>query len=248
MVIRLILLFSNNNNNKNATFASRCLTLTIFIQFNRETKKHQMADERRKRGLKERFYLLEEQKDEAKGFVKFCVSGKTGRVYSIKCTKKHGIKSCTCPDHQGRNTKCKHMWFIQERVLKSDEETAYAIAITRPSKDESVEAPESILNEYKKRKMNENNSDAKTERRKWIDEECPICYEPMLESEETEWCKNQCGNSVHLGCWKTYTNSTQKHDCVWCRKSMICKDKQNVDSKYIKLDVGVESDEEWWRN
>jgi uncharacterized Zn finger protein len=75
-----------------------------------------IMDARRRRGNRERLYLLEEEKSDEKT-VKYQVSGSTGRVYELCCKDGLGVISCTCPDKKMNGTPiCKHMYFIMVKV------------------------------------------------------------------------------------------------------------------------------------
>jgi hypothetical protein len=109
-----------------------------------------------------------------------------------------------------------------------------------------VEAPKEILEQYKKRKRGD--SEDLVNRKKWIDQECPICFEKMTEAEPTTWCRYVCGNSFHTSCFDQWLKNSGK-TCVLCRSEIDKKSKRTHQIvanglEYVKLDVGVDSDNE----
>lgn len=48
-------------------------------------------------------------------------------------------------------------------------------------------------------------------RRKPIDDECPVCQEPLASSSRADivWCKAQCGTNLHRACWAEWERSSR---------------------------------------
>ncbi|CAG8753882.1 18138_t:CDS:2, partial [Dentiscutata erythropus] len=75
-------------------------------------------------------------------------------------------------------------------------------------------------------------------KRRPIDGDCPICYEP-LKPEEVDtivWCRGGCGNNIHKDCFTQWKNTRNigigygRVTCVFCRKDW----KENLSERFTK--------------
>jgi hypothetical protein len=122
------------------------------------------------------------------------------------------------------------------------------------AKSKEFLASKIVVEEYqKKRKQIEEGEESKnktTERKIYVDEDCPICYEKMTANDSISWCHYVCGNNMHTECFDVWTR-TGGQTCPWCRSSMLPPSKKqkvnesNLEQTYINVSsVGVEGDPE----
>jgi len=171
------------------------------------------ARERLERSGDARIYLI--RQPEADPYT-FEVCGTTSRLYFVRL---HASKpTCTCPDHEYRKNRCKHIYFVLTRCLRMTR----AVAVRREFDAATIE---SFLSRWAQSRhasaVGAPVASARPDDRKPFDgEPCPICLDDMREAAlDTTWCREQCGRSVHVGCFALW----QKHrggTCVYCRAPM----------------------------
>lgn len=194
-------------------------------------------DERRERAFVHRLKLIKEKlKDNG---VLYNVLGTTGNVYSVIMLLNGVIDSCTCPDHQSKGNYCKHQYFIQERVLKTEKhenDIRIAIALSRLENkfflidDDGILAPEKVIQEYKKKRKR-----TMVERKSVKNRECPVCFE-SLEQDDVIYCDSSCGQPIHKKCFTDWTLAN-KSTCVYCRTDMY--DDSKKQQSYINLEYAI---------
>lgn len=191
-----------------------------------------MSEQRRERGLTQRLFLLSTEKT-SENCIQFKVSGSTGNIYNI-CLFKDVTKktTCTCPDYRNRLSKCKHIFFILERVLaKSSNRWKEASRILKSTRDipicndeDSRATAEMIQQALKCRKLNEQDKSSSepiyVSQKSVQDEDCGVCLEAMdAEKEPLVWCKTGCGKSMHEQCYHQLDKFTKgSSKCPYCRK------------------------------
>ena len=135
------------------------------------------ASSRRMRGSSQRLFLLEEEYTPKRmkttilstsasvdsistlDYFHYAVQGTTNNIYNISFIS-NGKWTCTCPDYKTRSTACKHIYFIQDRVLSAGTRSLWNKATDRISKKTKNTTPEEkeilaqpeIIEYYKKRK------------------------------------------------------------------------------------------------
>lgn len=187
-----------------------------------------------------RLYLLATQKKH--DYIEFSVMGTSGNVYEILLYPYGAIKKCTCPDHVHRKKFCKHMFFVQDRVLNEVEAPKrWNVALKRIEDSERTAnfyAPGNLISAYNKI-VNSDHEQTEVKQREFIDQECVICLEIMTKEDQLVWCKRVCGNSVHRSCyenWRKHNKST----CVHCRNDWIDNNNKNeTQERYINLESYV---------
>lgn len=183
-------------------------------------KKHrtscpQQTSQRIERARTQTMYLLtkDEEVDMQALSCKFVVLGSTGNVYDVVIQRK---PSCTCPDHR-RGNLCKHILFVLLKVMgvPADSPMIYQAAWIGTELQEMFEGMKSrfqnvsgrvmanrlVQETYEKLKRGEevNVKPAGVPRRTENDD-CPICFDPLQSSENTTYCRLQCGANFHQKC------------------------------------------------
>ncbi|KAL3139925.1 hypothetical protein ABBQ38_004215 [Trebouxia sp. C0009 RCD-2024] len=174
---------------------------------------------------------------------KFSVLGATANVYEVTVGRH---PDCSCPDFQKGNI-CKHYLFVMLRVLRLDhadplvwqralmkKEAQQVLGGTRSTRaDADVLADQSVISHYRRLTGKDTASTSSSaagpaglaSKQRPIEGECAICYDslkadaPGLEDKIT-FCQ-ECGNNVHVECFKRWTASKkstgQSVTCVYCR-------------------------------
>ncbi|CAG8742719.1 4636_t:CDS:2, partial [Acaulospora morrowiae] len=79
------------------------------------------------------------------------------------------------------------------------------------------------------------------QKRRPIEGDCPICYEPLDEKQRYKivWCKSGCGNNIHKECFVKWGKSKgyyRKITCVYCRVEWkVDADGEMSDEGYLNL-------------
>lgn len=158
---------------------------------------------RRTRAQTQRILLVKVESDDEK--IEYSILGTTGTIYTVKqCPKARRYFDCSCPDSKMRRVDCKHIYFVQDRVLKGDLNFVKA-----KERLEKVDIEAALWSTAEP---------AIVEQREWIGQDCAICIEEMSEQEPVYWCRTSCGQSVHDSCWKRWCQ-VRGPTCVYCRKS-----------------------------
>lgn len=195
-----------------------------------------LSEPRLQRALTERQALLWSNRQE--GSAVWQIYGQTDD-YTVEANAQAKSFTCTCPDFSQRGATCKHMFFVLVRVLGVEpdilrtlewEGLAALLSVYQPS-----EAKEDKEEQGQKCKPG-------VQERAWIGQDCPICMCPMEEGESRVICTEQCGNSVHAGCFKKWS-SRKGSKCVLCRAPIPVKVKGK--GKRRREEYESNEDEEW---
>ena len=197
----------------------------------------QQQKARLSRALSQRLFLLsspsvvvnDEFGEEDSISLSYEVLGTTDNVYNVTLCR---TPSCTCPDFIQNKNRCKHIYFILYRHLHVPDSSSLLFQSTY-----TVQEFKSILSRHQRINGESKTSeieDSKTLQKKPTekptlqqkvileDDDCAICCENLQASKETLiWCKNQCGNSLHLTCFQKWARVLQKQreivTCPLCR-------------------------------
>jgi hypothetical protein len=201
-----------------------------------------MSFARKQRGATQNIFLIETIIDDSNDNTerKYVVMGSTGNVYNVIIKD---VPECTCPDYMTRGKRCKHIYFILIRVMKSTNEDQEEY-----SKDELHEMfnniPQVMNNlivdnktktTYEKLKQSNKLSKSKPETttidQKNTDDLCPVCLDDLDNGDDLDYCKFSCGKPIHIVCYGMWT---KKHpmNCIFCKKSWIQKE---TASQYVNL-------------
>lgn len=193
--------------------------------------------ERKTRGIKQNLFLIEMKNNSEKYEKEFMVMGSTGNVYVVIIGE---IPTCTCPDFITRNKRCKHIYFILIRVMKSKNEDC-EIYTENDLKEMYKNIPiitsnllvdEKIKKNYDKLKLKnkfEFTNDSLINKKETNDI-CPICLEDLENGEILDYCKYSCGKSIHKICFSMWCKQ-KKANCVYCRADWF----KNKSSPYINI-------------
>lgn len=149
--------------------------------------------ERRQRAAEQRILLLTTVEDpDHPSTRKFHILGSTGTRYWVTGCAELDEWKCTCRDFTFRHQKCKHIFFVEDRVLRSN------LPPLSGSSKEAKPPPREVDTQ----------------------QECPICFEVLIEEGVSlDHCPH-CRNSFHLPCLTRWLRSktNNSHSCPLCRK------------------------------
>lgn len=148
------------------------------------------------------------------------IAGSTGNVYTVYISH---LPSCTCRDYFHRKRQCKHISYILNNVLKAPQHLCIQdallttelkqIAATAPPIPTVIEPVEEAGN-----------------KRKPLDDDCPICCMNFEAGEDVVWCQASCGNNVHQACFNEWSRVLkQQHRTVTCPFCRTVWDKGAID-------------------
>jgi hypothetical protein len=175
--------------------------------------------QRLQKSLSEKISLLSAYQRETSW--EFEVRGQSASVYKQELTAT--TFSCTCPDHQGKKTFCKHLLFLVARVALQFERAA-SISEQATSWNEEVYAAcvpswVSRLSHLISDVVPSVESDSKNKEKPEGD--CPICFEELENVKETVRCETTCHKWFHRVCMKRWVenseNSENSPTCPMCR-------------------------------
>lgn len=164
------------------------------------------------------------------------VMGTTGNVYTVKIKN---VPECTCPDHQTRNSRCKHIYFVLLRIMKladagennySNEELLEMFQ-NIPVITNNLMATVNAQIKYKDLKENDIKKNI-TINQQPLDDSCPICLDDLTNGEEIDYCKFSCGKNVHTLCFQMWCRKQPNLSCIYCRSSWNIQKSSN---EYINL-------------
>jgi len=146
---------------------------------------------------------------------KFLVLGASGSPYTVKIGE---YSRCTCPDFETNNNICKHMYFIVLRILKSKTVRKKNSKNTLKKMFDNI--PTFLENDLfvnQKAKNDFQNSGRKIMIvPQKFDDVCPICLEDATKNQTLDYCKYQCGKSVHRDCLNIWIKKTKVQKCLFC--------------------------------
>ena len=173
------------------------------------------TDQRRKRALEQKIYLINCACDDDNNQIVFTILGTTGVEYLVSVQKSPRGITCTCPDYVGRcegsGYYCKHIYNVLFKVLGFHSQSNPSIRAVL------TQAAEFVLSKAKVAKVTRESQEVKV--RDYVGSDCAICYEPMAKDAHVFSCTRTggCGNSVHRDCWDVWVKKNKT--CVYCRLS-----------------------------
>jgi hypothetical protein len=188
---------------------------------------------RRERGLHQKLFLIETKND-----YEYLIMGLTGNVYAVNI--KIGKPTCTCPDHTTRQNRCKHIYFVLDRILriKNSDKEEYTnddlinFKNNKNSIDKNVCVKDHIRDRYHKLEQKKNKNITVTIDDSKLDDLCPLCLDDLDNGEEIDWCKADCGKPIHKLCFKI-CSPKYGAKCPYCNKQW--NPPEQNDSTYINL-------------
>ncbi len=195
---------------------------------------------RKQRGKTQSIFLIETIIDDKELERKYVVMGLTGNIYNVTIKN---APECTCPDFITRGNRCKHIYFVLIRVMKTKNEDKniynkkelYDMFNNIPNIMGNLIINDELRNTYEKLKQENklnsvSNGEIKNVDQKGTDDLCPICLDELENGDELDYCKYSCGKGIHKICYSMWTKQ-HSTNCVFCRASWICKENSN----YINL-------------
>lgn len=170
-------------------------------------------DIRAERAKTQKLYLINRNVDNDSAT--FDVMGSRGVSYVVELS---GVPSCTCPDHETRGTRCKHILFILIRIFN------LADPYQKKFTDEEIKG---YLKRYKDNvkklnvKVNIANGQIEVDI-KGLDDDCAICLDPVQNGEKYLYCKRSCGRCLHSDCFDMYSKHKHSTKCVYCANDFVC--------------------------
>jgi predicted nucleic acid-binding Zn finger protein len=184
-----------------------------------------MTEQRIERALNQKLCLINQEKRNDE--IEYSIMGTTGNIYSIIINKRD-IWKCSCPDYLNRKRDCKHILFLQMKVLNSskwNEISKYNLS------DLWIEKDLKQKYETKKRKLCTKEEEInKKDLRK--NDNCGICFELINEEDNIFGCPF-CKNILHQFCWNQWLKVN--NSCVFCRKKQKISSKEDNNDSYINL-------------
>ncbi|KAK3694194.1 SWIM zinc finger protein [Podospora appendiculata] len=113
------------------------------------------------------------------------LTGSTGNIYTVEIARQ---PTCDCP-HSLKGNQCKHVVYVLARVLRAKFEYTYQLALLSTELQGIFAHAPPVAAE----------DDSKSNNRKPVDGDCPICFSEM-EPEEgggeaVVWCRAACGQN-----------------------------------------------------
>ena len=180
-----------------------------------------LGGSRKQRAFQQPIYLLKMHPTTNQIQRKFDVMGTTGNRYLVTIGEN---VSCSCPDNSQNNNTCKHIYFIMLRVMKivgNVRKRYKEVRLTEMFKsiphwiDNGVGFDKTVQKNF----ANQFNS-VKVEQK--FDDICPVCLEDITGgSKSVDYCKYNCGKSVHRTCYKVWSDVSKKDNCLFCMQPWI---------------------------
>ncbi|KAI1073537.1 hypothetical protein F5B20DRAFT_501261 [Whalleya microplaca] len=166
------------------------------------------------RATSQRFYIL----GRTRGGTAQCpeesveLTGSTGNIYVVHIAEQ---PKCSCP-HARAGNQCKHILYVMSRVLHARFDLVYQLALLSTELQEIFEhAPPIDGGDGSGAKKDDKN-------RKALEGDCPICFMPFEDAEDTVYCQAQCGQNIHKECFEMWAATKRKSagdqvTCPMCR-------------------------------
>lgn len=169
---------------------------------------------KKQRAFSQPIYLIRMEKKTSDYEREFLVLGTTGNKYHIIIGEN---SSCSCPDFEDNGNICKHLYFIVLRVLKG-------VTVRRKYNKDTLRImfdniPKFLDNDLfvdKKAYDLFHNVNVKPVDQKF-DDLCPVCLEDVSRSQKLNYCKYECGKSIHSMCFNMWSENTGIMKCLFCR-------------------------------
>ncbi|RYP07330.1 hypothetical protein DL764_002582 [Monosporascus ibericus] len=165
------------------------------------------------RATSQRFYVLGRSRagtDDQSPEELIEMTGSTGNIYYVHISQ---LPTCTCP-HATKGNQCKHMIYVMARVLRARFDLVYQLALLPSELREifSHAPPIEISDKHNAKERQEEKN------RKAIDGDCPICFTPFEDRDDTVYCRAQCGQNMHTECFEMWaaTKRASARDRVTC--------------------------------
>ncbi len=133
------------------------------------------------------------------------IVGTRGDLYRVFI---NATPECDCMDFQRRKSICKHILFVYHKLLHLDSDTITELNYPLQGR---------VLKAWILRLSERQNEPHESKRKDWKEqEECPICLEAFVESEQLLYCAKTCGTNFHKAC----LDRVRSQKCPMCRGSI----------------------------
>ncbi|KAK3336336.1 SWIM zinc finger protein [Cercophora scortea] len=147
------------------------------------------------------------------------LTGSTGNIYTVEIAQR---PTCDCP-HSLKGNQCKHVVYVLARVLRAKFGYTYQLALLSTElQDIFARAPAAPA-----APAAADDADSKSNNRKPVDGDCPICLSEMEPEggggEAVVWCRAACGQNIHKHCFEMWATTKRqqgaeaKVTCPSCR-------------------------------
>jgi hypothetical protein len=162
-------------------------------------------DGRVHRAKTQKIYLV--NRDVSDESATFTIMGTTENIYEVELI---GSPVCSCPDHQQRKNRCKHILFMLIKIFNVDE----------PYQEEfTLKEIKKFIKEYK---INIAKFNVKYDIKggcvdvgaKCIEDDCVVCLDSLQNGESYIYCKTSCGRCIHNDCYNMVVKSSKR--CPYC--------------------------------
>ena len=168
------------------------------------------TDQRAYRAKTQKIYLVNRQIDDDSA--KFNVMGSTGNIYEVQL---NGKPTCSCPDHQQRQSRCKHLLFMLIKIF----------GVNDPYKEKFTTGDiKKYLKQYKDNiakftvKYDSINKCVDIDvGDKCLEDDCCICLDELNNGEKYIYCKQSCGRAVHVDCYNIISKVNK--NCPYCMQT-----------------------------
>ncbi|KAI0542812.1 hypothetical protein GGR58DRAFT_171937 [Xylaria digitata] len=151
------------------------------------------------------------------------ITGSTGNIYKVHIAQ---LPSCDCP-HGRKGNQCKHVIFVMSRVLRARADLVYQLALLSAELREIFEgAPPIEIDGNNHRKDQDPN-------RKQIEGDCPICFTPFEDTEDTVYCRATCGQNMHKECFEMWA-ATKRQSARGAVTCPMCRSEWQGDEDTVK--------------
>ncbi|KAJ2977338.1 hypothetical protein NUW58_g7842 [Xylaria curta] len=182
------------------------------------------------RATEQRFYVLNRSRCGTSECPeeKIEITGSTGNIYTVHIAQ---IPSCNCP-HARKGNQCKHIIYVMSRVLRARLELVYQLALLSNELREIFESAPLIGID------GDSKSESQDPNRKQLEGDCPICFTPFEDAEETVYCRATCGQNMHKECFEMWAATKRQSaraavTCPMCRSPW--QDDEDVVKKIEKI-------------
>lgn len=143
----------------------------------------------------------------------FEIMGTTGNVYNVTLS---GNPICTCPDHQQRKNRCKHILFMLVKIF--DVEDPYQEEFSTKEIKKYIKEYNTNITRFTVKYDIVNGCIDVGE--KCEEDDCVICLDSLQNGEEYVHCKKFCGRCIHKDCYNMVISSNKR--CPYCTNEFCC--------------------------
>lgn len=172
-------------------------------------------DERAHRAKTQKIFLANRNVED--NSATFDVLGSTGNVYKVEL---NGLPVCSCPDHSTRGSRCKHILFMLIKIFNVED--PYKTSFTQNEIQKYIDIYKTNISKFNVQ-VDLNLINASNilydVGEKCLDDDCCVCFDPLLNGEQLVHCKKVCGRSIHVNCYNMIKKVSK--NCPYCMQKMV---------------------------